>query len=170
MSKFEFKDLSESIRVLMIGELLQDGHANKVYVSKRLTEEGQGMFRGLLYEALLGQTNEWLAMALKQEKFWKTHEFRHHQTQGIVEAKIPSNASEVLSDTEFNRYYMRAVCLRAIEAGVNVIVYRARETSRPRSGHQELIGKSFVASECLKALREGSSELMVPNSGLSLTM
>lgn len=169
MSKFEFKDLSDSVRLLMVGEFSQDEVNNKVYVSRRLTEEGQGVFRKFLYEAMVSQNNEWLTMALKQEKFWRTHETRNHPSQGMVEAKIPSNAPEVLSDTEFNRYYMRAVCLKAIEAGVNVTVYRARETSRPRPEHEELVGKALIASECLKALREGSSELTAPNSGLSLT-
>lgn len=169
MSSFVFKDLTDSVRLLMLGELEQDKATNKIYVSKRLTEEGQEVFRGLLYESLLSQNNEWLAVSMKQQKFWQTHETRLHQTQGMIETKVPSNAPDVLSDTEFNRYYMRAVCLKAIEAGCDVTVYRARETQRPRSEHQELIGKSLTAHECLKALREGASELTAPNSGLSLT-
>lgn len=172
MSEFVFRNLDDDVRLEMLQELNSDLQQNTVYVSKRLTKEGQKLFPKFLGEAALGHNPAWLALALKQEKFWNTHEQRVHQTEGTKLVKVPSNAHELLANNQFNRYYMRAICITALKRGINEVeVYRARETSRPRPEHDQLIGKKLSAIECLEQLRTGRSELgtVDSNYGLSLT-
>lgn len=89
--------------------------------------------------------------------------------------KNPSNASTLLSQNEFNRFYIRAICLEAIEKNdEKVEIYRARESSWSRSESEALIGRIVDANELLADLREniGKTPKLLPvfNSGLSVKL
>ena len=88
---------------------------------------------------------------------------------------MPSNASTLLSQSEFNRYYIRAICLKAITAGEEfVTIYRARESSWSRPESEARIGAKILAKELLEDLRNsiGIEPKLLPeiNSGLSVEM
>lgn len=87
---------------------------------------------------------------------------------------MPSNAHETLSEGEFNRFYIRALCLRAINEGRELEVYRAKQVSNPRPDFQMMIGRIVDAETLLNDLRKNigvDSALGLPNgpnSGLSV--
>ena len=82
----------------------------------------------------------------------------------------------MLAEGEFNRFYIRGLCLRAIELGIGeVAVYRAKYVESPRPESDYLIGQRLPAASLLEDLRIHSGEeepyLKVPggpNSGLSV--
>ena len=89
--------------------------------------------------------------------------------------KVPHNAHLVLGQGQFNIYYMRGVCARAISEGLDEVeIYRAKQSYNPRRTSQWLIGKKINAVEFLNELRTvkdlGSTSLQIglPNSGLSV--
>jgi len=88
--------------------------------------------------------------------------------------KVASNAPQRLAEGEFNRFFLRGLCLRAIDEGIDeVIVYRARASSSPRSESEALVGTRFDPKVLLNDLRENlgvDTALGLPpgpNSGLS---
>jgi hypothetical protein len=85
------------------------------------------------------------------------------------------NAHEMLAEGEFNRFYIRAICLRAIEDGVpEVIVYRAKPVEHARAESEQKIGKGVAPEALLRDLRAhpGIDTALGlpqgPNSGLSV--
>ena len=87
--------------------------------------------------------------------------------------KVPSNAAKLISQSEFNRFYIRAVCLEAIEKDIKEIeVYRARPSSSSRPESEAMIGKKLSPKELLDDLRDsiGKEPKILPhiNSGLSV--
>ena len=65
-----------------------------------------------------------------------------------------SNAHEMLAEGEFNRFYIRALCARAIEDGLpGVTVYRAKAVENARSESQQKIGQRVPAEALLRDLR-----------------
>lgn len=88
-----------------------------------------------------------------------------------------SNAHEMLAEGEFNRFYIRAICLRAIEDGISeVVVYRAKRVQHARSESERKIGQLVSAEPLLRDLREhpGADTALGlppgPNSGLSIQL
>jgi hypothetical protein len=84
------------------------------------------------------------------------------------------NAHEMLAEGEFNRFYIRAVCLRAIKEGTSeVIVYRAKIVEHARAESEQKIGQRIAAETLLRDLRAhpGIDTALGlppgPNSGLS---
>jgi hypothetical protein len=91
--------------------------------------------------------------------------------------RVPHTAADTLAEGEFNRYYVRGVCRRALEEGWrDVVVYRAKQPQRPRPQSEALLGLRLNARELLQELRErkdDSSHLVIPpgpNSGLSVRL
>ena len=83
-------------------------------------------------------------------------------------------AADTLAEGEFNRFYLRALCRRAVEDGVpNLTVYRAKAVRVPRAESQALVGKAIGAQALLQDLRAhpGTDTALGlppgPNSGLS---
>lgn len=89
------------------------------------------------------------------------------------ERKTARRSEERYAGTEFNKYYVRGICRKAISDGVNsVVVYRARHSSMPNPKSEEMIGEKIRAQELLNDVRantETSPELLPHvNSGLSV--
>ena len=104
-------------------------------------------------------------------------ELRQTPSGATTTAKLPSYAPRVLAEGDFNRYYMRGVCARAMAEGRGMVeVYRARLSTEPRPESRELEGQRLNAAALLDELRtkyaEASQEptLGKPNSGLSIRL
>jgi len=83
------------------------------------------------------------------------------------------NSHKTFGEGEFNRYYCRGVCLKAIEEGKTVVVYRARASIEPRSSSKHLLNKVFnpsVLIEDFRTKKRDSTSFMIclPNSGNSI--
>ena len=168
MVDFKFENLTSSVREKMVSEIDSDIQNEQLYISNRLNEEGKIKFPELLKDSALNYNEKGLSENLNG--FFNTQE----EVNGKIK-KVPSNASTLLSQSEFNRFYIRAVCLEAIEKkDENVKIYRARESSWSRPESEALIGNTVNANELLTDLREsiGVSPKLLPeiNSGLSVKL
>jgi hypothetical protein len=91
--------------------------------------------------------------------------------------KVPYTAAQTLSEGEFNRYYIRALCLRALKEERELEVYRAKEVSDPRPESQRMIGLILDTKRAETLLNDLRINVGVdtalglpngPNSGLSV--
>ena len=172
-----YEKLDEETRKFMLEELEMDIRYNQVYISPRLKSLGQSKWVELLREAIKSYDDDWLADQLKIRGYMKSYETRKTRTGETITAKVPANASETLAEGEFNRYYARGVCVRAIAEGINeVVVYRGKEVKQPRPESQLKIGKRINAKELLEDLRtsQGVEPALGippgPNSGLTVRL
>ena len=58
-----------------------------------------------------------------------------------------------MAEGEYNRFYIRALCVRAIEDSAKLEIYRARSSNRPDPASENLIGGSPDAQALLEDLR-----------------
>jgi hypothetical protein len=174
---FHFLDLDERTRALMVLEFEDDLTNQRVYLSDRLNRQGQDQYPGLLRQALTTHTPEWLAAHLRAGQLFNLSESRNTPRGGTTTAKIPSTAADTLSEGEFNRYYMRALCRRALEDGISQVqVYRAKAVQHARSASHAKIGHLMAPDRLLDDLRthQGTDTALGlppgPNSGLSVRL
>lgn len=170
-----YENLDDRTRKFMMKELEMDITNGKVYISPRLNSLGQANWEAMLRESIEGHNDDWLAYQLSTNGCMSMQERRRTPSGGMTIAKVPVNAMETLSEGEFNRYYARGLCARAIEDGIqNVEVCRGKQVQNPRAISEVLIGQRIEAKALLEDLRQSQgveSSLKVPpgpNSGLTI--
>lgn len=168
MARFSFENLDNVTRELMLSEVQFDVEREMLYTSDRLNGFGRANYQDFLIKSVTEGDEVMLEELLDISRCFNSTELRQGRS-----AKVPSNASKLLSQSEFNRFYIRAVCARAIKEGVeNVEVYRARESSWTRPESEAKIGLAIPAKELLEDLRNsiGAEPNLLPdiNSGLSV--
>ena len=168
-----YKSLDQVTRNKMIKEFKADVSNNSVYLSKRFTDDGGKYYVDAMISHLENGNDDSLATALKNSNCFKSHEERK-TVKGMSLVKVPETASQTFSEGEFNRFYIRGLCLRALEEGVSLCVYRARYSENPRAESEAIIGKFFDPTQLLVDLRNNigiDTALGLPsgpNSGLSI--
>jgi hypothetical protein len=172
-----YKNLDELTRRCMLEELEMDIGSDSVYLGKRMNPEKQKLWIELLKKSLAEFDDNWLANQLKTQSCLKTQEDRKLSSGKIIKVKVPETAYITLAEGEFNRYYARGVCLRAIKEGIgNVLVYRGKEVTNPRQESEAKIGNIVVANVLLDDLRKSigvETALGIPsgpNSGLTIRL
>jgi hypothetical protein len=170
----ELMDLDPRTRELMIAELERDLAAGSLYLSPRLSEHGRTRYPGLLRDAFGSGDDGTLAQSLGSEGLLNATETARKPKGGVTTKRVPVTAPQTMGEGEFNRFYLRALCLRALEAGhSNVTIYRARASSAPRPESEAMVGTSIDAAALLEDLRThpGVDTALGlppgPNSGLS---
>lgn len=173
----QLQNLDARTREFMLDELARDLAAGTVYISSRLSETGRTDYEQLLREAITNRDETWLAEGLRAHGRMNTTESRRTPRGGVTTAKVPINAPETLAEGEFNRFYARGVCRRALEDGIpEVVVYRAKPVENPRPESQAMIGSRVDARALLDDLRthQGVEPALRlppgPNSGLSVRL
>ena len=173
----KYENLDNRTREFMIEELELDISSGKLYVSPRLNPNGQKNWESLLREAIQGHDDEWLANELQKRSYMNTREVRSTRSGGTTLAKVPVTAPETLAEGEFNRFYARGLCARAIDEGItDVEVYRGKQVQRPRPESQAKIGMKYAAKALLDDLRTSQGvepSLGIPpgpNSGLTIRL
>lgn len=153
----------------MLAELDRELEQGTLYMGKDLSDEGEERYPGLLREAIESGDDSLLQERLSEDGIFNAMGLRQGKP-----VKVPSNAPQRLAEGEFNRFYLRGLCLRAMEEGIDsVIVYRARESSSPRPESEALVGSSLNAEALLGDLRSNPGVDTAfglppgPNSGLS---
>jgi len=138
---------------------------------------GKTVWESLLREALQNQNDDWLANELLRRGCLATHETRRTPSGGTTIAKVPETACLTLAEGEFNRFYARGLCARAMAEGIqDVEVCRGKEVMQPRAVSQALIGKKVAAASLLADLRKSQGiepALKIPpgpNSGLTVRL
>jgi len=143
------KGLYPEIRGLMINEMDYDLARQNLYLSPRLNAQGRNVWHQLLKEASANHTDDWLAHEIARQRLLNPHDLR----QGKPIA-MRHDAHQMLAEGEFNRFFMRGICLKAMQLGAPAVVgYRARASQNPRAESLAIIGKRFEPSELLDRLR-----------------
>lgn len=173
----EYLNLDERTRNLMVIEIDGDISVGRLYLSDNLSPQGKNDYPNLLRGAAINGSDVTLANDIRSRL--NTHEKPRLLKSGQF-SKPPvmrSNAHEMMAEGEFNRFYIRAVCLRALENNVtSVIVYRAKNVGNPRSESEAKIGQAISAQALLDDLRVriGVDTALGlppgPNSGLSVRL
>ena len=173
----QYANLDERTRSLMLEEVEADISDRTLYTSPRLNGHGLECYTALLREAVRLHDDRWLAWRLRVERCFKQTESRRTKTKGVIAVDVPVTAPETLADGEFNAFYVRAVCRRAIEdGGPTVQVYRGKDAVEPRPESQATIGMLVGAHTLLTDLRVSKgvdSALGIPagpNSGLTVRL
>lgn len=170
MAKFHFKNLDEDVRALMVEEIQLDIDESKLYESARLNSFGASNYSDYLLQSAKKGDEETFELLLDINTCFNPSDLSKGKP-----SKMPKNASKLLCQSEFNRFYIRAVCRKSIlEDEEFVEVYRARESSWSRSESESKIGTLLSAKELLDDLRNsiGVNPTILPevNSGLSVEL
>lgn len=171
------ENLDQATRQFMADEIESDVQNGTLYVSPRLSDVGRQDYPNLLMQAAQQYDDNWLAQNLRFNGRISAFEQRRTPKGGVTSAKVPITAADTLAQGEFNRFYIRGVCRRAIENGINeVIIYRAKHVTSPRPDSQAKIGAKANAQALLNDLRAhpGVDTALGlpagPNSGLSVKL
>jgi hypothetical protein len=168
---FEFRNLESDVRPHIVREVELDLTEGVLYFSDRFNEIGIKLYPDLIKQAATSHADGWLGEQLQALGTLNDQEFKAGKIR-----KVPSNAHTLFSQCEFNRFYIRGLCDRAIELGQTTLrVYRARQSSNPRPESEAKIGMLVDPRKVLHDLRtrvgvEVDFGLPEINSGLSLEM
>jgi len=172
----DLRNLDNDTRRHIVAEVQSDIGKGTLYLSPRLSEQGQRDYAGLLLKAAKAGTpgsfrDELNAHGRLNETETAT---RNGKT---FSKKVPHTAAETLAEGEFNRFYARGLCLRANEDGPGKVrVYRAKQVTNPRSKSEALLGTEIDAGTLLDDLRTNVGVEPAlglppgPNSGLSIQL
>lgn len=172
-----YRNLDDRTRMLMLAEIDRDISASTLYLSDNLSEQGKKKYPELLRGAAQSGNDDTLAIAIREHL--NSHEKpRRLKAGGISKPPIMRiNAHEMLAEGEFNRFYIRAICARAIQDGISgVVVFRAKVVKNARSASEQVIGQTMPAVTLLNDLRSSpgiDTALGLPpgpNSGLSVQL
>lgn len=170
-------NLDSKTRDHMTEEINQDISEGRLYISPRLNASGQSQYPALLKEAAQLNDDVWLSQQIRSKGLLKTEETRRKPSGGTTVVKVPVTAPDTLAEGEFNRFYCRGVCARAVEEGKpSVQVYRAKHVEKPRPESEAKVGVIIDATQLLNDLRTSQGvELALgippgPNSGLSVQL
>ncbi len=168
------ENIDSRTRELMLDEFNYDLSKDALYISNRLNTPGKMQYKTILKKALANGNDTEFATELSAG-FLNEYEQRHTPSGGLTNAKVPTNANEMLAEGEFNRYYIRALCRRVIEDKCGVLqVYRAKNVHHPRPDSKRKIGELVNPARLLQDLRSNigvDTALGIPagpNSGLSV--
>lgn len=169
---FRFENLDDVTRRYMLIEVDQAIQASQLHLSQRFTARGRELYPGLLREAVQTGDETSLATALQQQGC-----FDEREPYGTSTRRVPVNAAYTFAGGQFNAFYMRGVCHRAIQVGIQVTVYRAKEVSTAWLSSPYREGQQLDPQQVLRLLRHSPSGRHrgpdVPagfNSGLSLRL
>ena len=171
----QYQNLDPTTRRYAITELDADLTTGAFHASERLRPTAIAEYQRYLHEAIRYYDDRWL----EEHASDLLVDFEHRRTRsgGQTTAKVPDMAARMLTEGDFNRYYMRGVAMRALAENRDVVeVYRGRLSMEPRSDSAQLEGRRLPAAEVLLYLRgQPTSDAAVtalgrPNSGLSVRL
>jgi hypothetical protein len=172
----KYLNLDARTRAFMLEEIEMDIAAGTLYLSPWLTEVGKRDWPQMMRDATTQGSDATLAGEIvRNGRLSKTAQRRKPKgAPGFVTYTVPPTAPDTMAEGEFNRFYVRALCRRAIEDKIpGLIVYRAKSVAVPRPGSEEKIGTQIDPSAVLADLRESPGVEPAlglppgPNSGLS---
>ena len=147
-------------------------------MSPRLGQNGVIAWVPLFDQALTAQNDDWLEREIVNRNLLHSQESYTTKTGKHAWRNVNiAFSAQVLAQGEFNRFYLRGLCVRGLDEGADhLIVYRARQSTMPRPESEAKIGSKVNIASLLPILRRNdfvSIEKSVfaipsgPNSGLS---
>jgi hypothetical protein len=173
---FEFENLDDLTRSLMLDEVGIDLASGPLYESVRLTDAGAGAWENLFRAACQAGDDVTLVAALGVPGGPYIDALEPNPRAPGESKRVPSNAAATMAEGEFNRYYIRALCRRAMTDGARVQVYRARFSRNPDPESEAKIGTEPDPAAVLADLRASQGVATAlglpshPNSGLSIRL
>ncbi|MFP4071864.1 MAG: hypothetical protein ACLFTB_07420 [Desulfovibrionales bacterium] len=184
----DLKNLDETTREYMLEEFSMDRERGTLYLSPLLTESGREEYPEILEEAIRHHDDGWLGSMLRAKN--RMHlSIEDAPTKKVLPEELPVFEPDVLAGWEFNRYYVRGLCRRAIEEDVaRLEIYRLqqgafahfvyKQPGMPQEATSEKIsiGSQAAPGWLLQKLRlppEGEMGTGIPgapNSGLSVRL
>src|SRR5918996_5088724 len=172
------ENLDDRTRQLMLDEMEYDITNHQLHISPFLSGQGQRDYTNLLREALENGNDETLAQNLREHRRILRTLPKRNPKGGYSISATPENAAQVLAESEFNRYYIRALARRAIEDGIpELVIYRAKPAKNPRPESEARVETTISPQDLLEDLRAHTGDerptLGVPsgpNSGLSVRL
>ena len=167
MAKYNFLNLNEGIRRLMLSEVQHDNARRKFFFSPRFNANGRKIYMDALKAALTSGSEETLQAALEDGE-----NFNMWEAQG---KKVSNNIAANFAQSEFNHYYVRAICAKAIELKKPTVeVYRAYPTASKKHKSDLKIGIHIKPERLLEDMRKnvGSPSTVLPEltAGLSIKL
>lgn len=170
---YNFPNFDNDTRFIMVSELVRDIENGLFYEPSSLKSSYIARYKELLRKCFEYGTIEGLERALVSSLF------KDKDKSG---RKISSNIATLLAFSDFNRYYMRAILIRAIDEHKTVCVYRAKQSMNERQESKIAIEQCCfdknVLAQMLKILRDYKMLFTLKNkpsfmqiySGLSLKL
>jgi len=172
-----YHNLDDRTRKLMSDEMDYDIAHNQLHISPFLSGQGQRDYVNLLREAIQRGSDETLAKNLRAHRRITKALPRRKPEGGYMIAAAPVNAARLLAESEFNRFYIRALARRAMEDGIpELVVYRAKQVRKPRPESEALVETTIAPEALLADLRAHPDQPPTlgvpsgPNSGLSVRL
>ena len=172
-----YQNLDEHTRRLMLEEVDYDVAHNQLHISPILSGQGQRDYVNLLREVIQDGTDETLAERLREHRRILKTLPRRKPGGGYSIVTVPVNAAQTLAESEFNRYYIRALARRALDEGIpELVVYRAKLSRKPRPASEARTETTLPPGDLLEDLRSHPGEPTTlgipsgPNSGLSVRL
>ena len=172
-----YLNLDDRTRQLMLEEMDYDIAHNQLHISPFLSGQGQMDYINLLRQAIQSGDDETLMQNLRMHRRIFRTLPRRKPEGGYMIAATPANAARILAESEFNRFYIRALARRAIEDGIQeLIVYRAKNVRNPRPESEALVETTLSPKQLLEDLRAHPDQPPTlgvpsgPNSGLSVRL
>ena len=159
-----YRNLDPAAREYMLEEIGLDIGAEVLYLSPWLTVDGERMWPRLLLAAAERHHDGWLEVRLS----------------GLMLDNAPDDARQLLAESEFNRFYCRAICRLSLDGMLGFVrIYHAKamDPEHPARGEiSDRINRLCDAQRVLSALRAApdvDSALGLPaggRSGLSVSI
>lgn len=150
----KYQNLNDAVRPFMLAEINADQAAGNLYLSQRFNEEGRKHWYELLRESVSTHDDTWLAKEARTRGFFKTYETRKNKDGSTTNALVPTTAHETLAEGEFNRFFVRGLCLYALDNSIpHLVIYRARHSANPRAESEALLDTHVNPAELLNDLR-----------------
>ena len=173
----KYPNLDDRTRAYMDEEIAMAVADSSIYLSPWLTDVGKADWPVMLKQAAANGSDVTLAAEITRNGRLHRTAQRKKPTGGFTTYTVPVTAPDTMAEGEFNRFYVRALCRRAIDDGITgLVVYRAKAVETPRRGSEERIGSAVEPRALLHDLRtspgvEPSLGLPPgPNSGLSVKL
>ncbi len=170
---FYFPNLDDTTRLNMIAELEKDCKQGLFYEPVSMQKAFIPSYKTLLMKTFASGSVETLQKSLLLSFF------REKDMNG---RKTPTNIAQVVAFSDFNRYYSRAILVRAIGEDKSVSIYRAKQSQQERKESKMMISRCYSDKRTLAQLLHVLSDyrllfsassyvdFMKPNSGLSLRL
>ena len=168
-----YVNLDERTRSYMVKEAA----VGPLYDSPRMHGQGKAAWPELFNQAVENHSDDWLARQIIAKRMLSSQEQYLKNGKLLWRNVNIESSAQMLAEGEFNRFYLRGLCLRASDDGIpHLIVYRGRHSNNPRPESEAKIGMMVPVDGLLATLRSAnfvSIEKDVfaipsgPNSGLT---
>jgi len=159
------------VRKYSLEEIENDIANDKIYISERLRKDKKQDYIELLKKQMENGDVDGFCKSIRPLLADK-----YLSKSGRI-LSVPSDAHLTLGEGEFNRFYIRGLCVYAIKQNIDYLqIYRSKSVTVSRFGSDEKIGQLISAKFALSDLRNNVGVDTIlgipsgPNSGLSLRL